>query len=96
MRKPKPEPATVFPTHVPPAEVTVPLKCDPDAPCMQPLRIEPDATHVHPGAICTVNPVVINDTLRQSPFKTAAQVMAHDLINPPKAPSSAGSAMRRP
>ena len=36
------------------------------------------ASIVHPGSICTVNPVVINDTRRESPFKTAAQVLAHD------------------
>jgi hypothetical protein len=70
-----------FPEHVPPAAVTVPLKGDPDAPCMQPLRIEPDAMpekHINPGASVIVSPVVINDTMRESPFKTAAQVLAHD------------------
>lgn len=32
--------------------------------------------HVHPGAICTVNPIVINDSYRESPFRTAAQIKA--------------------
>jgi len=34
--------------------------------------------HVNNGANVTVNPIVINDTYRQSPFKTGAEVMAHD------------------
>jgi hypothetical protein len=49
--------------------------------CPQPCSIEPcgiKSNHINPGAICTVNPVIINDTHRESPFKTAAQVMAHD------------------
>jgi len=33
---------------------------------------------INNGANVTVNPVVINDTYRQSPFKTGAEVLAHD------------------
>ena len=32
--------------------------------------------HVNPGAICTVNPIVVDDSKRQSAFKTGAQVRA--------------------
>jgi hypothetical protein len=34
--------------------------------------------HVNPGAAVMVNPVIINDTLRESPFKTGLQVQQHD------------------
>ena len=35
--------------------------------------------HVNPGPAVMVNPVIINDTRRQSPFVTAAQIKAQDL-----------------
>lgn len=37
---------------------------------------EANQQHVNPGAICTVNPIVIDDSKRQSPFRTGAQVRA--------------------
>lgn len=37
---------------------------------------EANQQHVNPGAKVTINPVIINDTHRQSPFKTGSQVRA--------------------
>ena len=37
---------------------------------------EANQAHVNPGAKVTINPVIINDTHRQSPFKTGSQVRA--------------------
>jgi hypothetical protein len=43
--------------------------------CPEPCRVE---THVNPGPAVMVNPVFTPDTLRESPFQTAAQLKAHD------------------
>ena len=43
---------------------------------LKPLKIEPD--HINPGPAVMVSPVVINDTYRERPFKTGAEVQAHD------------------
>jgi hypothetical protein len=69
-----------FPEHVPPADVTLPLKGDPDAPCIKPLaQVHAEKEqHVNPGPSVMVSPVFVPDTLRQSPFRTAAEALAHD------------------
>ncbi len=37
---------------------------------------EANQQHVNPGAICTVNPIVVDDSKRQSAFRTGSQVRA--------------------
>ena len=37
---------------------------------------EANQAHVNPGAICTVNPIVVDDSKRQSAFRTGSQVRA--------------------
>jgi hypothetical protein len=83
-----PKSSATFPEKVPPAEVTIPIPSDPAKPPQPSLAQQERAReiaaagtnqpHVHPGSKVTLNPVIINDTLRESPFKTAAQVKAHD------------------
>jgi len=91
----KPQKSAGFPDHVPPAAVTVPIPSDPAKPPQPSLAAQQAAKEMHVGhsSDVTVSPVIINDTLRQSPFRTGAEVKAHDKgplgINAPPVPPAA-------
>ena len=69
----EPEPEKL--TNVNP--VTPGIDVKPETPILS-LAQQQAEKHINPGPAVMVNPVIINDTYRESPFKTAAEVLAHD------------------